>query len=62
MRETKRSKLNIGDRFKFAADDTNEYNIVAVYPNGQKYYKRPGNSSWGLLAQGPAVFVVGGAR
>ena len=55
---TPRNALRLGDRFKFAYDDSSAYEVVAVYPRkGGTYYKLP-TGRWGRLALGPDVWMV----
>ena len=62
MRATDRSDLTLGNRFRFDWNDTQDYEVVAAYPDGSRYFKRPFNGGWAKLADGPEVWVVGGRR
>lgn len=57
MRQVDRTDLDLGDRFKFDYMDPTTYEIVATYPNGDRYFKRP-SGGWAKLAPGPEVYQL----
>lgn len=69
MQPVHRYNLQPGDRFRFAPDSSPQYQVADVIepPHGgarQVYCRHLGEKSvrtW-LLAQGPQVYVLGGAK